>query len=80
VEHPDYALYSPLIVVYEKETNLEVLRILCTNRDENLNRPTQKAHFHSFHQASRMILADPSYQVGISKQVDHGLESIQLAG
>lgn len=31
-----------------KETNLDVLRILCTNRDESLHRPTLKAQFHSF--------------------------------
>ena len=53
--HSDYALYVYLACLYTVFfcprgifLILLVLSILCTNRDEYLDRPTAPAHFHSF--------------------------------
>jgi uncharacterized protein with NRDE domain len=54
---------------YETGTNLEVSRILCTNRDEHLNRPTQKAHFHSF---SSSLEGDPLGPILSGRDVQAG--------
>lgn len=46
-------LLSPVI------SEVPSIRILCTNRDEYLDRPTQDAHFHSFQRDESTLDTSP---------------------
>ena len=53
LEHPEYALYvarAPSLVPIPFCLRLtgHTARILCSNKDEYLSRPTAPAHFHAF--------------------------------
>lgn len=84
LEHPDYALYVLTLmgVLEDVLTGCcpRVRRILCSNRDEYLSRPTTAAHFHSFGNIESDVTSDRTVLSGRDLRAGGTWLGVSLAG